>query len=405
MKRLLFVVPLLNRLFMLKTHNGFVRVSRIFYRNKNNILSHSVLFSLSFFLSFTVAASDCILYMKDTIGSVEHTALPEKQYDKCVIYFPSREPITSESPGLLIEIKRLNIPCDSGSYITLIGHDKLCGKLEDITPNERVYYFPLQQNVSVHFDRNPVFSLNFKLVDYCYNVTMTSRNNSILLEPRLDLECYFLVHLPYGNQIELNLFQNFYTKSSMSSHNDNGNQIVRRPNQAKESAIDDIDYEYVDLMLSQYVENVNFCPGISISISDAMDEKWSHCINGNSPAKKISFKSTGNSMLIHVTRILNDDDFGVGGGGSVDSASKQNIADSLYDRPSVYMEYTAIPIPEIVSQCAFGWIAVNQFCVSAIESALPWKEAENHCKTLGGHLASIKSEREQKLIDTLLMNR
>ncbi|XP_055323439.1 uncharacterized protein LOC129578625 isoform X2 [Sitodiplosis mosellana] len=350
---------------------------------------------------------DCILYMKDTIGNVDYAALPEQQYDKCVIYFPSREPLTSESPGLLIEIKRLNIPCDSGSYITLNGHDKLCGKLEDIAPNERVYYFPLQQNMSIQFDRNPVFSLNFKLVDYCYNVTMTSRNSSFLLEPRHELECYFLVHLPYGNQIELNLFQNFYTKSTSSPSMHNGSEIVMRPNQAKDSSsIDDIDYEYVDLMLSQYVENVNFCPGIAISISDANDEKWSHCINGDSPAKKFSFKSTGNSMLIHVTRIFYDDDGGNDGGSetSADSTSKQNIVDSLYDRPSVYIEYTAIPIPEIVSQCAFGWIAVNQFCISAVEMALPWKEAENHCKRLGGHLASIKSEREQKLIDTLLMN-
>lgn len=329
--------------------------------------------------------------MKDSIGNVDYTALPEQQYDKCAIYFPSREPITSESPGLLIEIKRLNIPCDSGSYITLNGHEKLCGKLEDIAPNERIYYFPLQQNMSVHFNRNPVFSLNYKLVDYCYNVTMTERNNSFLLEPKHDLECYFLVHLPYGNQIELNFYQNFFTKSPLSTTwSFNSSAVVTRSNQANDLSIDDIGYEYVDLMMSQYVENVNFCSGVAISISDANDEKWSHCVHGNSPAKKFSFKSTGNSMMIHVTRIFYDDDA---------------TDDSLYDIPSVYIEYNAVPIPEIVSQCAFGWIAVNQFCISAVELALPWKEAENHCKTLGGHLASIKSEREQKLVDTLLMNR
>lgn len=355
----------------------------------------------------TQSFSDCTIYMKDTIGNVDYTALPEQQYDKCAIYFPSREPITSESPGLLIEIKRLNIPCDSGSYITLGEHDKLCGKLEDIATNERVFYFPLQHNMSVLLERNPVFSLNYKLVDYCYNVTMTAQNSSFLLEPKHDLECYFLVHLPYGNQIELNLFQNSFTKSARN------NSIVTRSNTDNGVILDDIDYEYVDLMVSQYVENVNHCTGIAISISDANDEKWSHCINGNSPAKKFSFKSTGNSMLIFITRIFDDDDGGNGDGdddkddantadGSMD---KPNITDSLYDGPSVYLEYTALPIPEIVSQCAFGWIAINQFCVSAIELALPWKQAEHHCQTLGGHLASIKSEREQKIIDTLLMNR
>lgn len=370
--------------------------------------------------------------MRDAIGTVDYTALPEQSYEKCVIYFPSREPITSESPGLLIEIKRLNIPCDSGSYIRLSGHNRLCGKLEDILPNERVYYFPLQQNMSIYLERNPLFSLNFKLVDYCYNVTMTERNSSFLLEPKLDLECYFLVHLPYGNRIELNIIQNLFTKSM------GNDSIVRRrttktmttvaaaaaappsplmENEAAAAAaisdIDtvDVDYEYVDLMLSQFIENVNFCTGIAISISDANDEKWSHCINDDSPARRFSFKSTGNSMLIHVTRIRYDDNSGGGGGGGVGGddgifvgTSKSNTASNEY-MPSVYIEYTALPIPEIVSQCAFGWIAVNQFCISAIEMPLPWKQAEAHCKSLGGHLASIKSEREQRLIDTLLMNR
>lgn len=332
--------------------------------------------------------------MKDAIGTVDYSALPEQHYEKCVIYFPSREPITNESPGLLIEIKRLNVPCDSGRFITLSGHNRLCGKLEDITPNERVYYFPLQQNMSIHLERNPIFSLNFKLVDYCYNVTMATRNHSFLLEPKRDLECYFLVHLPYGNRIELNLIQNLFTK------NVSNDSIVMRPNAPNDLNLDEIDYEYVDLMLSQYIENINFCTGIAISISDANDEKWSHCINDDSPARKFSFKSTGNSMLIHVNRIYRDDSIIIG-----DGISKPTFANSLYGQPSVYIEYTALPIPEIVSQCAFGWIAVNQFCITAIEFALPWKHAESHCESLGGHLASIKSEREQKLIDTLLMNR
>lgn len=366
--------------------------------------------------------------MRDAIGTVDYTTLPEQSYDKCIIYFPSREPITSESPGLLIEIKRLNIPCDSGSYIRLSGHNRLCGKLEDILPSERVYYFPLQQNMSIHLERNPLFSLNFKLVDYCYNVTMTERNSSFLLEPKLDLECYFLVHLPYGNRIELNIIQNLFTKSMSND------SIVRRrtttkttattaaaaasplmENEAAAAAVaaaisdidtDDVDYEYIDLMLSQFIENVNFCSGIAISISDGNDEKWSHCINDDSPARRFSFKSTGNSMLIHVSQIRYDGDSsgGVGDIGGDVGTSKWNTASSE-TIPSVYIEYTALPIPEIVSQCAFGWIAVNQFCISAIEMSLPWKQAEAHCKSLGGHLASIKSEREQRLIDTLLMNR
>lgn len=333
--------------------------------------------------------SDCNLFLKDTFGTLDYTALFDTKNDTCTVYFPSRDPISPESPGLLVEIKRLNIPCDSGGYISLATHSKLCGKLEDIALSERIYYFPLHHNTSVQLEKNPLFSLNYKLVDYCYNVTLTSRNNSILLEPKSDLECYFKIHLPYGNQIELNLYRNFFTKSSP---NNNGS-LIRKTNLPTATSADDIDYEYIDLASSstQFVENIDLCPGMLVNVKDVNGDTWMSCIRGDSAAKKFSFKSTGNSMLIHVTRIVYDDELRNEG--------------NLYDDPSVYLEYSAVPIPEIVSQCAFGWIAVNQFCISAIETALPWKEAEEHCKSLGGHLASIKSEREQKLIDTLLMNR
>lgn len=340
----------------------------------------------------TIFSVDCSLYIKDTIGTVDYTALSETKEDTCTIYFPSREPITPESPGLLIEIKRLNIPCDSGGYIQLNDHNKLCGKLEDIAPSERIYYFPLHQNTSVVLEKNPMYSLNYKLVDYCYNVTLTTRNNSLLLEPKSDLECYFNIHLPYGNQIELNLYRNFFAKSANGS-------LVRKQNlppittTTTIDGIDDIDYEYVDLASSaQYMENVDLCTGILVNVRDTNSETWMSCIRSDSVTKKFTFKSTGNSMLIHVTRIFYDDEL-------------RDIEGNPSDYPSIYLEYNALPIPEIVSQCAFGWIAINQFCISAVEKPLPWKEAENHCKMLGGHLASIKSEREQKLIDTLLMNR
>lgn len=340
---------------------------------------------------------DCTLYIRDAYGTFDYTALPELKYDTCIVYFPSREPIaamTTESPGLLVEMTRLNVPCDSGGYLIFSDQNVLCGKLEDLAMNERIYYYASHLNTSVILHKNPLFSLNYKLVDYCHNVTLTARNDSILLEPKYDLECAFKIHLPYGNQIELDLLTNYYTNSNGAVKRKSGPLI----------SVDDIDYEYVDLTTPQYLTSSGRCSGILVRINDPNAAKnWSHCVQGGSDAKKISFKSTGNLLFVYVTNTI----FASGAGNSEDVSEFDTQTDSLdvNRMPSIYFEYNAVTIPEIVSQCAFGWIAVHQFCITAIETALPWRQAEDECKKRGGHLASIKSEREQKLIDTLLMNR
>lgn len=341
---------------------------------------------------------DCTLYIRDAYGALDYTALPELKYDTCIVYFPSHDSIAAtptESPGLLIEMTRLNVPCDSGGYIIFSDKNLLCGKLEDLAMNERIHYYASHLNTSVILHKNPIFSMNYKLVDYCYNVTLTARNDSILLEPKYDLECLFKIHMPYGNQIELDLLTNYYTKSNSAFERKSDTSI----------SVDDIDYEYIDLTTPQYLTNGGQCSGILVRIDDPNAAKnWSHCIRGDSEAKKFSFKSTGNSIFVYVTKKI----LAVSAAADSDASAFDTMRVDGLDAnrmPSIYFEYNAVTIPEIVSQCAFGWIAVHQFCIIAMETALPWHQAEDECKRHGGHLASIKSEREQTLIDTLLMNR
>jgi hypothetical protein len=74
--------------------------------------------------------------------------------------------------------------------------------------------------------------------------------------------------------------------------------------------------------------------------------------------------------------------------------------------PALKLWYHAEPVSDVTERCAFGWVSVRQFCVAAVEDMrLPWLEAEMECGRRGGHLASIRSEQAQDLVDTLLLNR
>lgn len=344
---------------------------------------------------------DCTLYIKNGIGSLENYAISDVKNGKCFVNFHPSTATTYESPpGLLIEIKRLNVPCDSGGYIIMGNRKKLCGKLEDISTTDRIHYYTTYVNASILLERSPIFTINYKLVDFCYNVTLSAQNSSIRLQPLRELECYFKIHLPYGNLIELSVYQNVHKIQNSVFPRDlhtDGDRTTILP-ALNYSVATTIDTETVDLTGPHSTEFVHFCTGIAIHIREITNtDSWRHCIDARDASKKFAFKSTGNALLIYVTKLVTDD--------SIHGMYNEHDNQHKNVDASVYIEYHAAPIPAIVSQCAFGWISFNTFCIAPFEQALAWKEAESHCRQLGGHLASIKSESEQQLIDALLMNR
>ncbi len=52
---------------------------------------------------------------------------------------------------------------------------------------------------------NPIFTLSYYLVDFCYNVTFLEKNGSFELKPSGKLMCTFKIYLPYGNRVALRL--------------------------------------------------------------------------------------------------------------------------------------------------------------------------------------------------------
>uniref|UniRef100_A0A1B0GQ85 Uncharacterized protein n=1 Tax=Phlebotomus papatasi TaxID=29031 RepID=A0A1B0GQ85_PHLPP len=113
--------------------------------------------------------------------------------------------------------------------------------------------------------------------------------------------------------------------------------------------------------------NDNF-DGLQVQIHDKnSDRRWKYCYSEFIASRKITLISSDNSLVVavrkHTTNIL--------------KASPKSLMNGDTNQPSLQIEYSAQSIESIVSQCAFGWIACQQFCISAIEGMpLSWAEAE-----------------------------
>lgn len=319
---------------------------------------------------------ECILSLTHPSATLDYTTMPIISYNNCSVFFPSRDIQSAEPAGLLVHLTRLNVPCINGGYISIGENNFLCGKLEDLSLSERTYYFSYHQNTSVALHNHPMFSFNYKLVDYCYNITLTEQNSSYYLQPKASLECYFKIHLPYGNRVELNLITNLRNASDIYLRN------------SYESSSEFVEPEFLDLSIPQSdTGKMKHCHGILVQLDDMKQKSWMHCVNAYGASKKFNVISSENTLVIKIMK----------------TASHQ-LSETVQG-PSLYFEYVALPIPHIVSQCAFGWVAVQQNCITAIETPMSWHYAEIECKRIGGHLASVQSEREQKVIDHLLLNR
>lgn len=307
---------------------------------------------------------------------------------------------------MLVKLFRLNVPCSSGGYVRFDETTKLCGKFEELSDAQRTLYFHSFSSMTVNTFNYPKFNFIYKLVDYCYNITLLGQNGSFVIEPThsLALKCHFKIHLPFGNGIALKLRhqldanaptitkeiqlsrQSLPTRVKERSMNyvRNANNIVELENfspNADASAF--LNYEDID------------CDGILVELMNRMNEQWSECLL-NSLDENVEFALTlpDNVLLIRIAK-------------HITKSTTANIdSDGVISKSTaITLEYTAVPDERIVSQCAFGWILVDQYCITAFNELLSWQQAESHCATLGGHLAAISNDLHQHFIDNMLLNR
>lgn len=374
-----------------------------------------------------ISSTDCHLKLKNPGGSLDFTSLPLYSSD-CEVDFPSYKDLQSTAagppPGILVNIQRLNVPCSSGSYVRIANSEKvICGKLEELNSNERTYHFDIVKSSTIQFYKNPMFSLTYKLVDYCYNLTLTNETGEFYIAPmgRETLECYFHIHLPYGNKIDLQLVINNQSEVVRTSGSNQVNSVniislrSRRP--PAQMSVNTHSFFYPsdnyfrdNSRTSNRNEAVN-CDGggeIFIQIYESVDveSKWTKCVNNKtSAAKQYHFVSESNKLIIHLIRQRQTTATTTKPTATTTNTSNTNDYSISESSTTVYFTYVAKPISEIVSECAFGWIAMQQFCIRPFHVLKSWTDAESECSRFGGHLTSIRTESEQHSIDTILMNR
>jgi hypothetical protein len=210
----------------------------------------------------------------------------------------------------------------------------------------------------------------------------------------MTLKCHFKIHLPFGNKIALKLhLQNnkkdgdnvpTIVREIQLKHTSNDNVLARN---------DDGNDEFIELdnftpnIDATFRNHVNVpCDGFFIEIINRMNEMWSECASGSNKNMEYHLTSSDNVLHIRITK------------------QRQQLS-STNVQQLINLAYTAVAIENIVSQCAFGWLLIGQYCVASFNELKTWEHAESSCNVHGGHLASISSEHDQYLIDKMLLNR
>ncbi|XP_055586798.1 uncharacterized protein LOC129739391 isoform X3 [Uranotaenia lowii] len=404
---------------------------RILYRTMTSHIVYELIYTM-------VLLKECNLLLKDTSGSFDSGKLPSEYDDECRISFPRGLEEDQEQqqqqqqqqqlfqqpspPGLVIQLTRLNIPCRrvDGGYLKFLDSTTttttsegdpaiasgsatagsvlgrgfreermLCGKLEELPKHERTFHFQRHHRTTVLVRQRPVFSFNFKLVDYCYNVTLSDRNGSVMLRPKGGLECRFKIHLPFGNRVQLRLVANGVRGSLPNRTEQIDLSVPQQPNS------------------DSYSSGKQCFSGLTVDVFEQPNNRWTRCIDERGSSTVYTLLSSDNSLVIQVSKysLLAALQAAVSNGSSNFGNSDSSSSSSDAYLPSLLIEYDTYRVESVVSQCAFGWIATgSRLCVATFENRqLSWADAEQECVRRGGHLASIRSAADQKLIDQLLL--
>lgn len=294
--------------------------------------------------------ADCAIHLRAArSGRVHSGHLPRSH--GCRLFVPSPSP----KHALLFELHKLNVPCVTGFIRFATNTPTLCGKLEQIpVASRRWLYYPNSKNMVLELHGRPMFAANFHLVDHCHDVLLTARNGSFEIGPADRLFCSYKIHLPYGSRVAMRL------------------QMGTGPI---------VNQEVTTKMLHENAHPF-LCKGMSLILEDG-ESKWRHCSQQGDPLRSVQIVSEGNIVRLNISVLV-----------------KRSVGSSMW----LKVWWMDKSLDEVVGRCEYGWVVAGDFCISAFrEAKKAWRQAEAECVRMGGHLAGITSERQQHIVDQLLL--
>lgn len=70
------------------------------------------------------------------------------------------------------------------------------------------------------------------------------------------------------------------------------------------------------------------------------------------------------------------------------------------------LTYQSVKIPELAGDCERGWVKLaDGTCVTVMEKALRWTDAEESCQIRGGHLVTVKSDLSENKLTKMIAER
>lgn len=265
-------------------------------------------------------------------------------------------PAPTRENALLFELHKLNVPCSKGGIRLSPTSTELCGKLEQIPLlHRKVYFHSYTFNPQIELHGRPAFAVFFRLVDYCHEVVLTSRNGSFEVGPTDRIWCSYTVHLPYGNRVAIRLQMGAGLNHRSSS--------------------------FTSVMREENGEGI--CKGMALTLEDG-ESLWKHCSKPGDPLRNVQIVSEENMIRLNIS-----------------VSGKRGNGAGMW----LKLWWMEKPVENIVGKCEYGWIASGEFCISSFRDARrSWLQAENECKRRKGHLASILSDRQQHNLDQLLLH-
>lgn len=296
---------------------------------------------------FPFLVADCALHLAAPRGRAHSGQLPRTR--GCRLLVPRPPP----RRAYLLDLHKLNVPCSTGFIRFAPNNPQLCGKLEQLPPQNRKFiYYPDSKN-TVELHGRPTFAVTYRLVDHCHDVILTARNGSFEVGPTIKLFCSYRIHLPYGNKVALRL------------------QMGTGPIAARHDTSNIIQDDYQP-----------YCKGMELNLEDG-DSVWKHCSQPGDPLRSVQIISEKNSVRLNISIL----------------AKRNSSAMWL----KVWWMDKAVE--EVTGHCDYGWVLSDDFCVTAVrEAKRAWRQAEAECQRLGGHLASVLNERQQQIMDQLLIH-